>query len=183
MGTGGPLSNTINTLVGLGVLGALALGSLAGPVRAQVQTYPDPAHLTGMPKRLGECLLTSIKKVETRLIDGSTGESIPDSGSAVEFANGGYQVSYGRELGIERSKAGDPVMICLVSIPENCPTGEAALNLRNRNHWLLPPDEHNVRRRLIHGVESNRMHEPVHVKGTVLTTVRDRDLAHQEASR
>lgn len=66
------MSNTINALVGPRALGALALGSLAGPVRAQVQTYSDPAHLTGMPKRPSECILTSIKKVETRLIDGST---------------------------------------------------------------------------------------------------------------
>jgi hypothetical protein len=51
-----------------------------------------------MPKRIGDCLLTNIKKVETRLIDGSTGVAIPNSGSAVDIENGAIKSLTGARL-------------------------------------------------------------------------------------
>ena len=74
-----------------------------------------PAQAGGLPKRVGDCAKTKIKSVETRL------ENAPDSGSAVSFRNGGYQVSYDTVPAIVHSKAGDPVRMCLVSIPKHCP--------------------------------------------------------------
>ena len=75
----------------------------------------DPARAGDLPKRVGECVKTTIKSIETRLVDGSTNKPIPGSGSAVNFENGGYQVSYDTVPAIEHSKAGDPVRMCLVS--------------------------------------------------------------------
>jgi hypothetical protein len=71
-----------------------------------------------LPVQVGECVNTSIKSVETRLTDGSTGRPVPGSGSAVTFANGGYQVDYDTVPAIEQSRPGDPVRMCLVQIPK-----------------------------------------------------------------
>jgi hypothetical protein len=73
---------------------------------------------------------------------------IADSGSAVEFANGLYQVSYDQVRAVNRSRRGDPVSICLRALPENCPRGDdrgkiyRATNLRTRQSWTLPDSEH-----------------------------------------
>ena len=53
----------------------------------------------------------------TRFMDSSTGQPTPGSGSAIEFANGGYQVSYDQIAAVDRSRPGEPVKICLVSMP------------------------------------------------------------------
>jgi hypothetical protein len=93
-----------------------------------------PAHAGGLPERIGECVKTTIKSVETRLVDASTNEPMPDSGSAVSLTNGGYQVSYDTVPAIVHSKAGDPVRMCLVSIPKHLPKG--------RRSWPhLPHDQ------------------------------------------
>ncbi|MGH6845932.1 MAG: hypothetical protein ACREC0_00410 [Methylocella sp.] len=54
-----------------------------------------------MPRRVGACVRTTIKSIETRL------QGVPGSGSAVRFENGSYQVSYDTVPAIEHSKAGD----------------------------------------------------------------------------
>jgi len=101
-----------------------------------------------LPARVGDCAKTAIKSVETRLVDESTNKPIPGSGSAVSFENGGYQVSYGTVPAIEHSKAGDPVRMCLVSIPKNCPKGDnrgrmyRTTNLRTHKTWTLRDSEH-----------------------------------------
>lgn len=108
----------------------------------------SPALADGMPKRIGQCVTTKVKKVETRLIDGSTNQPILGSGSAIAFENGGYQVSYDQEQAVDRSKPGDPIKVCLVSVPENCPPGDErgrmyrTTNLRTRGTWTLPDSEH-----------------------------------------
>ncbi|MGO9674835.1 MAG: hypothetical protein ACLPSF_11840 [Methylocella sp.] len=91
---------------------------------------------------------TAIKSVETRLVDGSTNKPMLDSGSAVSFANGGYQVSYDAIPAIVHSKQGDPVSMCLVSIPRHCPKGDdrgriyRTTNLRTHKSWTLRDAEH-----------------------------------------
>jgi hypothetical protein len=107
-----------------------------------------PAQAAHLPKRVGACMETTIKSVETRLMDGSTGKPIPGSGSAVSFTNGGYQVSYDTVPAIEQSRPGDPVRMCLVSIPRGCPKGDtrgrvySTTNLRTHKSWRLPDSEH-----------------------------------------
>jgi hypothetical protein len=101
-----------------------------------------PAMAAGLPQRVGQCVETRIKQVTTRL------EGAADSGSAVEFDNEGYQVSYDRVPAVDNSRAGDPVTLCLVSIPKGCPPGDnrgrryRATNKRTHQRWTLPDAEH-----------------------------------------
>jgi hypothetical protein len=101
-----------------------------------------PAGAGGLPTHVGACAKARIKSIGTRL------EGVSGSGSAVTFSNGGYQVSYDTVPAIEHSKAGDPVRMCLVSIPRHCPKGDdrgrvyRTTNLRTHKSWKLPDSEH-----------------------------------------
>jgi uncharacterized protein len=103
-----------------------------------------------LPKALGHCAHTKI----TALTDRGGGplkkpkEDDGDMGAAVEYANGGYQVSYVYEEPLARSRVGDEVLLCLSSIPRDCPPGDArgrfysGTNLRTGASWLLPDASH-----------------------------------------
>ena len=99
-----------------------------------------------LPRHLGECVATRVKDVETRLVDGD--QPVPDSGSAIQFTNGGYQVAYETVPPVEASRAGDPVRMCLVALPSHCPPGDErgkryrVTNLRTHKSWTLPDAEH-----------------------------------------
>jgi hypothetical protein len=101
-----------------------------------------------LPTRVGECVVTTITAIETRLQDDATHEPVPGSGSAVRFANGGYQVSYDTVPEIEESKKGDKARMCLVSTPQDCPKGDErgkiyrTTNQRTKKSWKLPDSEH-----------------------------------------
>ena len=101
-----------------------------------------------LPAALGQCRETTIAKIGERLEDGVTGQPVPGSGSAVTFANRGYQVSYDEEPAIQHSRRGDRVRICLVKLPQNCPRGDnrgriyTTTNLRTGESWTLPDSEH-----------------------------------------
>lgn len=101
-----------------------------------------PTKADNLPIQVGDCSDTIIKSVETRLMN------TPGSGSAVSFENGGYQVDYDTVPAIEQSKPGDPVRICLVSIPRDCPKGDnrgrvyQTTNLRTHQSWTLGNSEH-----------------------------------------
>jgi len=70
------------------------------------------------------------------------------SGSAVVFANGGYQVSYNEVEAIHHSRVGDPVLMCLILIPRGCPPGDArgrwytTTDKRTMESWTMPDAEH-----------------------------------------
>ena len=59
-----------------------------------------------------------------------------------------HQVSYDEVPDIARSRPGDPIRLCLVSIPKHCPPGDdrgrfyKATNLRTGKSWTLPDSEH-----------------------------------------
>jgi len=101
-----------------------------------------------LPTRPGTCTWTKIKRLEHRLGEGKDGPFVPDSGSAVTFDNGGNQVSYEELDQIHHSRAGDPVLMCLVSIPQHCPKGDnrgrmyTTTNLRTWESWTMPDAEH-----------------------------------------
>ncbi|MGA8172883.1 MAG: hypothetical protein WB816_18915 [Methylocystis sp.] len=107
-----------------------------------------PAGAGALPTRVGACVVTTIESVETRLVDGVTNKPVPGSGSAVRFANGGYQVSYETLPAIEESRKGDRARMCFISTPLNCPKGDDrgkiynTTNLRTRKSWRLPDSEH-----------------------------------------
>lgn len=101
-----------------------------------------------LPTEIGKCSKTTVSKIGTRLTDGTTGQDIAGTGSAITYANGGYQVSYDAIQGIEDSLVGDKINLCLISIPTDCPTGDergkvySATNLRTGKYWQAQDSEH-----------------------------------------
>lgn len=105
---------------------------------------PGPAR----PTRPGTCVFTAVKSVGYRLEDGRTGKPMPNSGSVVAYANGILGISYDQVEAVDRSRAGDRVMLCLASLPRHCPPGDTrgriytATNLRTQSSWTLPDSQH-----------------------------------------
>lgn len=95
-----------------------------------------------LPTAVGRCSETTVQRTGSRL------QGAPDSGSAIRYANGGAQVSYETIAGIRRSRPGDRVRLCLVSVPKNCPPGDdrgrvyRATNLRTGDSWEAPDSQH-----------------------------------------
>src|SRR5207249_646942 len=95
--------------------------------------------------RAGQCETAKIEWIGRRL-ELSDGDP-PDGASAV-LTDGVHQVSYDRVAAILSSRVGDPVRVCLMSIPRNCPPGDDrgriyhVTNLRTGARWQLPDAEH-----------------------------------------
>lgn len=93
----------------------------------------------GLPSRVGEC-------VSTRITELHPDEDI--TGSRVSFENGGVQESYETVQEVEDSNVGDPVRMCLISIPTDCPKGDnrgriyRTTNLRTRQTWEMSDSKH-----------------------------------------
>jgi hypothetical protein len=104
-----------------------------------------PSAVSGaMPTTIGACVDTTILKIEGR-IDGDTDFS---TGTAVEYANNGHQVSFDKVNEIIQSRVGDQVHVCLKSIPTDCPPDDdrgkvyTATNKRTGQSWTESADEH-----------------------------------------
>jgi hypothetical protein len=116
------------------VVGAAIFTLLAFALVSQGKAAP-------LPTEIGACGETTITDIGYRLGD-------PDSGSAISYANGGVQVSYDTIPEIHRSRIGDTVRLCLVSVPEDCPPGDdrgkvySATNLRTGESWEAPDSQH-----------------------------------------
>ena len=117
------IRRSIGTGIGLGLLAGAAVAA-------------------GLPTRIGQGTQTKVAEVTSRL------EGAPDSGSAIVYANGGVQVSYDRIRGIEKSRRGDRIKLCLIFVPSDCPPGDdrgriyRATNLRTHAVWEAPDSAH-----------------------------------------
>lgn len=132
--------------------GYITLGStVEAPAWVDAPTISDgdASSSTSLPTEIGHCVSTKVKSIMPRLGDG--GPIKPkdfDSGSAVNFDNGGYQVSYDKEPALLSSRPGDPATMCLVWIPQQCPAGDdrgkfyLVTNMRTHRTWTLPDSEH-----------------------------------------
>lgn len=93
-------------------------------------------------EKAGDCASTTVAELSSRL------EGVPDSGSAISYANGKFQVSYDMVPGIQTSRVGDPVTLCVVSVPEGCPPGDdrgviyRAVNARTGAAWEEADSSH-----------------------------------------
>jgi len=104
----------------------------------------------GKPTKEGDCSVTQISAKRTRLQTLYFGAKLdsPGSGSAVEFANGVFQVSYETERAIEESSIDDPVKVCLIHVPKDCPPNDdrgklySATNIRTNAQWVLYDSAH-----------------------------------------
>jgi hypothetical protein len=113
-----------------------------------VPTFSYKTQAAPPPTRVGQCSNTFVAQVGTRLADGVTGKPILDSGTLIQFTNGIYLVSYDTVPEAESSKSRDPVKLCLISIPKNCPPGDnrgkvyTVTNLRTKKTFTLPDSQH-----------------------------------------
>lgn len=94
------------------------------------------------PETVGACVDAVVTLVGPRL------EGAPESGSTIQYANGVSQVEYDAVPGIDHSRVGDSVHLCLVSVPQNCPPGDnrgrvySGTNTRTHESWSAPDSEH-----------------------------------------
>jgi uncharacterized protein len=118
--------------------------------RFQLFSRHTGSQSAALPTSLGQCTVTEISKISTRL-GGELKQpesKLLDLGSAVYYDNQGYQVSYNYVPELANSRKGDPILLCLASVPANCPPGDdrgrvySATNLRTNGSWLLPDDQH-----------------------------------------
>jgi uncharacterized protein len=168
--SGGPEAAKLGT-VARGILAdrrscGTAWGCLVGVYVGGLQSYqrfgsavPIPDWVTAMdiaqgrapesgtlPAKPGQCATTQVASITSRL-EGEPPGSF-DSGTAINFANGGHQVSYEREPALIASRRGDRVVMCLTVIPRACPPGDdrgryyTVTNLRTRASWCLPGSQH-----------------------------------------
>lgn len=124
--------------------GKAARNACAARMSRQRADYLDRQWATRIAPRPGQCFSTTIKEVGNRL-DGDTDDT---TGASVTYADGHYMVDYEssrRKLGF---RAGDPVRLCVVSLPTNCPRGDhrgityRATDLTTRRTWTAADSEH-----------------------------------------
>ena len=117
-------------------------GASSTSASAPSATQTASAASASKPAHVGDCVDTTVASIGSRL------EGAPDSGSAIQYANGIGQTSYDAVPGITHSQAGDAVHVCLVSVPENCPPNDdrgrvySAVNARTHETWSAPDSEH-----------------------------------------
>jgi TonB family protein len=105
----------------------------------------------GLAKKVGQCVETSILAITDRSgkkLSPSPSKDGFDPGTAIKYANGGFQISYDKGAAIGRSTIGDKVKMCLVEIPRDCPPGDDrgrvydTRNLRTGEAWTLADAQH-----------------------------------------
>jgi len=121
------------------LIGKKALDAAAGNANGTDQPLPEA---------IGQCASTHIETLTTRLGDDPLATASPEAGSAATFTNGGTAVSYDREAGLASAKVGEPVVMCLLSIPRDCPSGDErgrvyyGIDLAIKGSWALPDSQH-----------------------------------------
>lgn len=109
---------------------------------AALATCSDPAQGGKPPPRVSACSVARLVAVGPRL------EGIADSGVAATYSNKLHQVSYDPIPGLQASRPGDRVRLCVVSRPKGCPPGDArgavysATNLRTGQRWKAADSSH-----------------------------------------
>lgn len=107
-----------------------------------------PAHSEPRPTKIKQCADTFIKRLGTRLEDGSTGKPIANSGTSIILTNGVYLVSYNVIKSLQNSQVRDKVKVCLLSIPKNCPPGDnrgkiySLMNYRTGGYVEMADSQH-----------------------------------------
>jgi len=113
-------------------------------VNALDMVKAPPPETREPPRKEGACASTRIEDFGGRLV----GDTDFSTGTSVDFTNGGTQVDYEKNAAIIASRKGDAVLMCLTSIPKNCPPGDdrgrmyTVTNLRTQQSWSLPDSQH-----------------------------------------
>ncbi|WP_437560330.1 hypothetical protein [Acidithiobacillus sulfuriphilus] len=99
----------------------------------------------------GECAPGHIAKITQRLTD-DNGQPVPGSGSMIiirgVYGAPLYLMSYREVPEVLASRVGDPVSVCLVSVPHDCPPGDTrgrffqVTDFRTQETWSMANSEH-----------------------------------------
>ncbi|WP_247032184.1 MULTISPECIES: lysozyme inhibitor LprI family protein [unclassified Neorhizobium] len=101
-----------------------------------------------LPQKIGQCAVTNVTAVHPRVGQDPVKDEDYNSGTGIEYANKGYQVSYAREEALIASKPGDKVTMCLISTPKRCPAGDDrgreyfVTNARTGQSWAMADSQH-----------------------------------------
>jgi len=127
------------------VVGGLAAVALVAPASAGSRSVVSG--FTKHREHVGECFSTRVRRVGTRLQE-HDGRLVPGSGSEIDLADGHSNVSYDQLPGIDRSRRGDRVRLCVIGLPAGCPRGDTrgilyrGVNLRTHLSWKATDEEH-----------------------------------------
>jgi uncharacterized protein len=127
-------------------VGSYVDGVIGAKAAALADDMP-PSRDQALPQKIGDCAITHIAELTTRFGEPLKGAD-PDAGTAIGFSNGGWQVSYDLVYALYDAEIGDPVVMCLVSIPRDCPEGDDrgrtyyGLDARTGGAWSLPDSQH-----------------------------------------
>jgi hypothetical protein len=94
------------------------------------------------PTHIAECSRTFVIEIGPRL------EDTANSGTSVETANKILGISYDQVKEVTDAQVGDPVIQCLMALPQDCPPGDdrgkfyTTTDLRTLESWTLPDSEH-----------------------------------------
>ena len=101
-----------------------------------------------MPKKVGDCAVTHIAAITTRFgepLDGRRSERGQRHRISPMGAAGLLRYGQARST---MPRSGDPVVMCLMSIPRDCPKGDDrgrvyyGLDVRTGGTWSLPDSQH-----------------------------------------
>lgn len=115
--------------------------------KAETLAAAGPAFSKAPPQTLAQCVKTRVKDFTTRF-GNPLPDNQPDTGIYIDYDNGGYIYSYERGRNFDGIARGQPVVLCLMSIPRDCPTGDDrgriyyTLDLATRQSWVSGDSEH-----------------------------------------
>ena len=122
-----------------------SIGLLMGVAILNLDTGQALAQRDRQPiARVGQCLNTRITSIGARI----EGDRNFENGMHFGTAAGVGGVGYERVPALRRSRVGDRVRTCLVSIPRNCPPDDdrgriyRTTNLRTHQSWRMPDSLH-----------------------------------------
>ena len=129
-----------------GNISLIATLLLVLPLSASASEPADTHHFP----RIGQCYATRIAAVTHRLEDPRTNPPTPDnnSGTALQFTNGHWMVSYDTVPHVADWQRGEPIRLCVVGLPRHCPSGDyrgityRATNISRRDVWTADNAEH-----------------------------------------
>lgn len=122
-----------------------ALIYLAALTACSLSSSAAAAGDTPLPRKVGACATTTIASIGTRFGPGKPSNSEGTSFTTKNMASG---VADNYVADIAKSKVGDPVRTCVVSLPEGCPPNDdrgwvyKTTNLRTHRTWTLQDSNH-----------------------------------------
>lgn len=99
-----------------------------------------------LPKQIGACVRTTFTVISDRF--GGDPRSPDAAGMSALLSNGGFVTTYGADQVLISSRVGDPVEMCLTSLPDHCPPDDergkeySITNLRTHGRTILPDAQH-----------------------------------------